>query len=397
MNVAFWRSRGQIDAHIVCDFIHEKDEYNEYVKRILSLNTPPLVGVFGMFENEEAKAVVLPLFVEMKDFDAMSYERYAKIMAESARQNYSAVGAAISCEKGLSFEKIGDCEIFYRQVAKIINDCGFDFIHIVNVSDVEAARIAVLAVKEAFFGDVTLTFATDDDELIANWEALAVATLFEGIGVSALGFAAYENLDFVEEIMARLSQYVEMPLFVTLDAVCREDCLSEGVVSPRLYSERARALLLAGADFIILGCGANEEYCELVDIVLKDIDDKKRLEAEEREIIATCVREAHFLDAFADISPKVYISADFAKDVLIQEDEGFAAIKVHFSEESDFELFHEDMYMLTTPICISAENIDLFEKAARLHTGRAVYDGTLEFDEDENFQKILDKYGIIEL
>ena len=72
------------------------------------------------------------------------------------------------------------------------------------------------------------------------------------------------------------------------------------------------------------------------------------------------------------------------------------AFNTYITSMDDIYLLAENQYLLERPVCLAAENPELFEKALRVFNGIALYDGTWELDE-EHLERFYRRYGLVSL
>lgn len=102
---------------------------------------------------------------------------------------------------------------------------------------------------------------------------------------------------------------------------------------------------------------------------------------------------AHFIHPTVDISAEIPLDSHLSERLLEAEDDS-GAIKLVFECEEDLIRFEEEVFMLTRPVCLCAEQPELLERALRIYPGLALYDGTWEL-EPRILKYFSEKYGMI--
>ena len=130
--------------------------------------------------------------------------------------------------------------------------------------------------------------------------------------------------------------------------------------------------------------------------LIPESDDTEDPMADRDYILAPVGRNVHFVDATIDISDPLDLEDHFEETLLELEDVWSGAIKLEITSMDDIYLLAENQYLLERPVCLAAENPELFEKALRVFNGIALYDGTWELDE-EHLERFYRRYGLVSL
>ena len=148
-------------------------------------------------------------------------------------------------------------QTFYEQ-AKALVQGGVDLINIETMSDIQEAKIAVIAAKDA--GNVpvicTMTFQKDMRTLTGA-DPETVATILEALDVAALGINCSFGPDLMIEVLERMYKVTKKPLIVQPNAGLPK--LIDGKtlfdLSPEKMAAYSKALVAAGANIIGGCCG----------------------------------------------------------------------------------------------------------------------------------------------
>ena len=74
----------------------------------------------------------------------------------------------------------------------------------------------------------------------------------------------------------------------------------------------------------------------------------------------------------------------------LEEDDELISIAIEDIRELDN--FADCQYMISKPLCLVCEDVEILEQALRLYQGRALYEGSLS---DEELLPLVEKYGLI--
>ncbi len=402
----YWQKPRMADACAPTEQVVGEESAAQYFEAVVEGTLPIPTGDLADWMGTPCDAVVLPAFeanrlqLEGTGYENRLSEYAGKLLTRSERADGKMVfGAAIRpCVNPEETEWHIDHRIAaYSEQADAIEQAGFDFLHIFDMQDLSEGRAALLAAHEATRLPVIVSAACDEDGMVGETDVMACLAVCQGIGCAAFGLSCYNRPDIAQQQLARLYPYASVPLFVKLDAY-EQDGYEKTLVSPGKYASHVRGCLEAGATSIFTGAGAVAEYAQLAGIELAEFSESQITAGPKKEgvILSATSREAHFIDPMLDISEPLYVGTELDEDIYDAEQSGVDAIKVHLREVDDIELFAESLYMLDLPLCLSADDLSLFERAAMLYPGRALYDGTCDF-EDEELRPILEKYGVIEL
>ncbi|SHJ92196.1 5-methyltetrahydrofolate--homocysteine methyltransferase [Geosporobacter subterraneus DSM 17957] len=172
------------------------------------------------------------------------------------------IGKLLSPLGPLSYEEA--YHTFYEQ-AKALIEGGVDLINIETMSDIQEAKIAVIAAKDA--GDVpvicTMTFQKDLRTLTGTDPETAAAIL-EALDVAVLGANCSFGPDMMINVLERMYKITKKPLIVQPNAglpklVNGETCFD---LSPEEMAGYAKTLVAAGANIIGGCCGTTPGHME---------------------------------------------------------------------------------------------------------------------------------------
>lgn len=249
------------------------------------------------------------------------------------------------------------------------------FYYLRGAEDYRALRAAVIALTDMTGRTIIAELHADEDgRMTDGTDCLAAIGVLQRIGVTTVILNAAEP-EQLEEALERIAPYARLSVGVSVPC----QWLREGV---RLTN--VELLLPAASESAGSVCQALEEYhsgCT----VGRDHDDM---------ILAPDGRDAHFIDAVTGISDEIECDCHLEEHLLDIEDEEAAALKLLIHEEDDLYNLETDVYMLSRPVCLCAEDPELLERALRIYHGLAIYDGTWE-QEPSLLKYFSEKYGMI--
>ncbi len=249
------------------------------------------------------------------------------------------------------------------------------FYYLYGADDFQSLRAAVIAMTDLCGKTiVTEIHAGEDARMQDNTDALAALGVLQRIGVSTMVFTS-DMPEQLEDTLERVAPYARISIGVRVPVQWLNDNIKLTNVEMLLPDESENADML---------CNALKKY-KSGRTASRDHDDY---------ILAPDGRDAHFIDAVTDISDEIECDHKLQERLLEIEDEEAAALKLMLTEEDDLYNLEEDLYMLTRPVCLCAATPELLEKALRIYSGLAIYDGTWELT-PEVAKYFCEKYGMI--
>ena len=249
------------------------------------------------------------------------------------------------------------------------------FYYLYGADDFQSLRAAVIAMTDLCGKTiVTEIHVGEDARMQDNTDALAALGVLQRIGVSTMVFTS-DMPEQLEDTLERVAPYARISIGVRVPVQWLNDNIKLTNVEMLLPDESENADML---------CNALKKY-KSGRTASRDHDDY---------ILAPDGRDAHFIDAVTDISDEIECDHKLQERLLEIEDEEAAALKLMLTEEDDLYNLEEDLYMLTRPVCLCAATPELLEKALRIYSGLAIYDGTWELT-PEVAKYFCEKYGMI--
>lgn len=249
------------------------------------------------------------------------------------------------------------------------------FYYLRGAEDFRSLRAAVLALTDMTGRTIIAELHVDEEGLMTDGtDCLAAVGVLQRIGVSTVILNA-AGPEALEDALERIAPYAR---------------LSVGVSVPCAWLRAGVKLTNVEALLPVAHESAGRVWQALADYtggrtVGRDHDDV---------ILAPDGCNAHFIDAVTDISDEIDCDHHLEENLLEIEDQEAAALKLLIHEEDDLYNLETDLYMLSRPVCLCAENPELLEKALRIYSGLAIYDGTWEQD-PALLKYFSEKYGMI--
>lgn len=249
------------------------------------------------------------------------------------------------------------------------------FYYLRGAEDFRALRAAVLAFTDMSGRTLIAELpAGEEGRMPDGTDCLAAVGVLQRIGVSTVVFTA-ASPEQLEDALERVAPYARLSVGASVPAAW----LRAGV---RLTN--VELLLPAPHENALRVWDALEGYTG-GRTAGRDHDDY---------ILAPDGSNAHFIDAVTGISDEIECDYRLEERLLEVEDEEAAALKLVLYEEDDLYNLERDLYMLSRPVCLCAEDPEILEKALRIYPGLALYDGTWEQDSTV-VKYFCKKYGMI--
>lgn len=249
------------------------------------------------------------------------------------------------------------------------------FYYLRGAEDFRALRAAVLALTDMTGRTIIAELrAGEEGRMTDGTDCLAAVGVLQRIGVATVILSAAEP-EQLEDALERIAPYARLSVGVCVPC----QWLRDGI---RLTNVE---LLLPAA----------HERAEQVWQALENYQGGRTVSRDHDDVIlAPDGRDAHFIDAVTDISDEIACDCHLEENLLAIEDEEAAALKLLIHEEDDLYNLETDVYMLSRPVCLCAEDPELLERALRIYHGLAIYDGTWEQD-PALVKYFSEKYGMI--
>lgn len=218
-----------------------------------------------------------------------------------------------------------------------------------DMTTMSEARAALLAVREVSSQPVYAHFSCGEDGYTKTGiDLLAALIVMEGMGVPAFGISCPQEAE--AELLKRLSQYTDIPLF----------SLHPASVEPEWYQ-----FTPLHRDPDVIPCASE--------------------------------KEARFITPDVDVGKALECTPNLLEDILTAEgQQTTGALKIAILEQDDVDMFAENQYAIRDALCLYSDVPSLLELALRVYQGRAFYDGTGDLD-TEVLQRLSCTYGLIVL
>ncbi|MTI54602.1 MAG: homocysteine methyltransferase [Geosporobacter ferrireducens] len=301
---------------------------------------------------------------------------------------------------------------FYEQALALIQG-GVDLINIETMSDIQEAKIAVIAAKDA--GDVpvicTMTFQKDMRTLTGT-DPETAATILEALDVAVLGANCSFGPDLMIDILDRMNKVTSKPLIVQPNAGLPKLVNGETLfdLSPEAMSAYSKALVAAGVNIIGGCCGTTPLHMQAIakslagetptsrePIAFSKLSSGTKTvlihETLPYNLIGECINltgKKHLMEAVQNDNFHV-----IAKEAKSQVKAGAQIIDVNMGIRDG--MISEEMAMLNAimavqravdaPLSIDTVNFEVMEAALKIYRGKPLLNSTS--GEDASLDKVI--------
>ncbi len=240
-------------------------------------------------------------------------------------------------------------------------------------------------------------------------DGIRLTSVLQRIGVATVILSAAEP-EQLEDALERIAPYARLSVGVCVPCQWLRDGIRLTNVELLLPAAHERAEQVWQAlenyqggrtvsrdhdDVILAPDGRDAHFIDAVTDISENYQGGRTVSRDHDDVIlAPDGRDAHFIDAVTDISDEIACDCHLEENLLAIEDEEAAALKLLIHEEDDLYNLETDVYMLSRPVCLCAEDPELLERALRIYHGLAIYDGTWEQD-PALVKYFSEKYGMI--
>ncbi len=336
----------------------------------------------------------------------------AEISADAAGQkafvggDVSSTGSFLVPLGDLEFEQVVD---IYKQQIKALADGGVDFIIIETMIDIQEARAAVIAAKEACDLPVaaSMTFDKHGRTLTGTSPAAAAMTLISA-GADIVGLNCSTGPEEMVSIVKAMKAVSSVPILVKPNAGMPK--IVDGKTCFDLSCDEFRKYMVplceAGANLIGGCCGTDPEYIRVIAQEIKGLKPLAWLDAMPAAL--TSVSEEVFIGGHFNVigerinptgKPKLkkaietgdyYEILDMA---LEQKDSGAHILDVNVGMPGidEKEVMKKAIELLSVqaklPLCIDSSKTDVIEQVLRIYPGRALINSIST--KSESLEKLL--------
>lgn len=322
------------------------------------------------------------------------------------------LGELIEPNGKLSFKKA--YKLYQKQVLLGVEN-GIDLIQIETISQLAAARAAVLAAKEnsdlAIF--CTLTF-TESGRTFTGCNLRSMISVLEGLGVDALGINCSLGPKKAEVLVEKILKYSKLPVILQANAGLPviEAGKTNYKISPATYYTPLARLYQQGLAIIGGCCGTTPEYISLIADKLKGKKIKKR-KIIKKDLVCSAV-EYSDLSGINVVGERINPTGkaefkenlkkgnlDYLLKIALAEIEAGADILdinlglPEIDEKKMMLKFIQELQQnITKPLQIDSTNLEVIETALRNYNGIAIINSvTGKKDSLEKVLTVAKKYG----
>lgn len=376
-------------------------------------NPDTIIALQSAYVDSGSNIVYAPTFgantVKLEKFGLA--DRVEEINMELVALSRKAVGtnayvAGDLSPLGLFLAPMGDSSFeefveVYRQQAAALEKAGVDLFVAETFMTLPELRAAILAIREVsdkpIFASITVE---ESGKTLMGTDVLTALTVVQNMGVSAFGLNCSTGPDRMVELIKHISPYAKIPLIVKPNAGLPhiENGKTVFDLCPQDFPAHTSQFLSLGVGALGGCCGTTPDHIRCLKDAVEEYRNEyqfSKFEENSETLIAATEKNYFFLDATVDISDEIEVTADFAEDLLDAEDE-YSVLKLRINSEEALSYFIESQFMIQLPICIVSDSEDLFEKALREFTGRAIYDNSCDLS-DSCIANCVKKYGLLVL
>ncbi len=207
---------------------------------------------------------------------------------------------------------------------------------------------------------------------MSGMDVLAALVVLQSMGIAS--FAVKGCVEGLVTQLRRLAPVAAVPL-----GACADEWQGADTVS---------ALVHAGATILYV---YEDDAVPIFTQVLANTHIVPR-DHQAHALVATA-SDAFFVDPTIDVSDPIPCDPDFSQSLLTHE-ENASALSVVITTQDELDIFADNQYMITTPLCLGADSAELLEAALRVYDGRAFYYGGTHI-EDDDLHRLHTVYGLL--
>ncbi len=249
-----------------------------------------------------------------------------------------------------------------------------DFLYLRSSESFASLRCQVLAVTDVCGRSLVAELTVGQDGMLPfGTEVTAAIAVLQRIGVSTVVLRG-ETADVIEDALLQAAPYARISLGVR--------------IAPEWLTEQRH---FPNAELFV---PSRAEEAKALRQALRHWQGAEVLQRDHSEFLAASDGKVmHFIEPTINISDEIEMDSHFSERLLEAEDDA-GAIKLYLETEEDLMRFEEQVFMLSRPVCLWAEQPEILERALRIYPGLALYDGTWEL-EPRLIKYFSQKYGMI--
>lgn len=301
---------------------------------------------------------------------------------------------------GLFVYPLGDTRFeelveIYAEQAQALEKAGVDLFVIETMMTMAEARAAVLAVKSVSKKPVFVSFTCDENgRTLGGTDVCAALLVMEGMGVDAFGLNCSQGPKEMLEHIKRLQKISSIPLIAKANAGIPQLVDGETVYNcpPEEFASYIPALAEAGVKLFGGCCGTDSAHIAAIRDVVKNLP-MADISPEKQDMLPCATeKQAFFLDPGVELGEAVVCSDELEDDLADALEEDDEVISIAIEDIRELDNFADCQYMISKPLCLVCDDVEILEQALRLYQGRALYEGSLS---DEKLLPLVEKYGLI--
>ena len=292
----------------------------------------------------------------------------------------------------VTFDELYD---IYHEQAEALEEAGVDMFVIETIMTVPDARAALLAVRDVSDKPVLVSFTCDEKgRTLTGSDVTAAMVIMQGMGIDAFGLNCSTGPDEMLGQAKRLTDYAEVPLAIKPNAGFPQTVGGKTVYtcSPEEFVKHTDEFTAIGAAMFGGCCGTGPEHIAALSKSLDGFELRKPSPAEDGRIVCATEKDVFVLERGIEAGEIIKCGADLEDRIREANRADERVIAVEIQSEADLDEFEYAQYAVRKPLCIVCDDAELLDQALRLYQGRALYAGSIPFEE---LLPLIRKYGLI--
>ena len=295
----------------------------------------------------------------------------------------------------VSREAVGDTALVAGDIATTGKFLAVDMFVIETIMTVPDARAALLAVRDVSDKPVLVSFTCDEKgRTLTGSDVTAAMVIMQGMGIEAFGLNCSTGPDEMLGQAKRLTEYAEVPLAIKPNAGLPQTVGGKTVYtcSPEEFVKHTDEFTAIGAAMFGGCCGTGPEHIAALSKSLDGFELRKPSPAEDGRIVCATEKDVFVLERGIEAGEIIKCGADLEDRIREANRADERVIAVEIQSEADLDEFEYAQYAVRKPLCIVCDDAELLDQALRLYQGRALYAGSIPFEE---LLPLIRKYGLI--
>lgn len=291
-----------------------------------------------------------------------------------------------------SFEELVE---IYTEQAAALEAAGVDLYVVETMMTLPEARAAVLGIRSVSRKPIFVTFTCDEaGKTLTGTDVTAALLVMQGMGVDAFGLNCSAGPEEMLVQLRRLAEYAEVPLIAKPNAGMPEFEGGKAIYNcpAEVFSAHARKFAEAGVAIFGGCCGTEAAHIAALHAATDGLPIRGPRPAHPELLPLATEKAPALLPADVTCGTPLPCDERLAEALEALEDSAEPLLAIHIAAEEQLDIFADNQYAITKPLCLCCEDAALLEQALRLYQGRALYEGPLPEAALLPLQK---KYGLV--